>query len=219
MAAVPLPRLVRMPASQDELSTIREQVLYRHLEAERSADPDAILATFTHPRYELVGNGRVYDGADEVRGYLVERAKVFPDLHTDVIHLWHSPEVVAAELWLNGSHQSGIADVAAAPGASSGCARRASSCSPARAWSASARTSTPARSPANWPEVVVPLAWRRCRLRAGEHLRVRRRSKTSPKLSGPRTARTRRLWKAIGRLGAAGPPTVKAPRGRSSQVP
>ena len=116
MTAVSLPRLVRMPASNDELSTIREQVLQRHLEAERSADPEAILATFTHPRYELVGNGRVYDGASEVRGYLVERAKVFPDLHTDVIHLWHSPDVVAAELWLNGSHQSGIADVAAAPG-------------------------------------------------------------------------------------------------------
>jgi steroid delta-isomerase-like uncharacterized protein len=102
-----------MPDSHDALTTVREQALHRHLEAERSADPDAILATFAHPRYELVGTGRVYDGADEVRGYLVERAKVFPDLHTEVIHLWHSPEVVAAELWLSGSHQSGFADVAA----------------------------------------------------------------------------------------------------------
>ena len=102
-----------MPDSDDMLSTVREQALHRHLEAERSTDPDAILATFAHPRYELVGNGRVYDGADEVRSYLVERAKVFPDLHTDLIHLWHSPEVVAAELWLSGSHYSGFTDVAA----------------------------------------------------------------------------------------------------------
>lgn len=97
----------------DELTEAREATLNRHLEAERSGDPGAILATFAHPRYELVGNGRVYDGADDVRRYLTDRARVFPDLHTEVIHLWHSPTVVAAELWLSGSHSSGLGEVAA----------------------------------------------------------------------------------------------------------
>lgn len=91
----------------------REAALHRHLAAERSADPDAILETFGHPRYELVGTGRVYDGADEVRQYLVDRARVFPDLHTEVIHFWHSDDVVAAELWLSGTHVGGFDQVTA----------------------------------------------------------------------------------------------------------
>ncbi len=102
-----------MPTTADALAAAREAALHRHLEAERSADPDAILATFVHPRYELVGNGRVYDGESEVRGYLEERARIFPDLATEIIHLWHSPDVVAAELWLSGTHSGGFAEVAA----------------------------------------------------------------------------------------------------------
>jgi steroid delta-isomerase-like uncharacterized protein len=97
----------------DELIAAREAILHRHLEAERSTDPAAILATFAHPRYELVGNGRVFDGEQEVRRYLDDRARIFPDLATDVIHFWHSPDVVAAELWLSGTHMSGFNDVTA----------------------------------------------------------------------------------------------------------
>lgn len=92
----------------------RETVLGRHLEAERGGDPGVILATFVHPRYELVGSGRVYDGADEVRTYLIERAQAFPDLRTEVIHFWHSPDVVAAELWLSGTYRGPVADLGAA---------------------------------------------------------------------------------------------------------
>ena len=95
------------------LENTREEVLHRHLDAERSADADAIIATFTHPRYELVGTGRVYDGAEEVRKYLLDRSKVFPDLHTEVVHFWHSQDVVAAELWLSGTHVGGLTDVTA----------------------------------------------------------------------------------------------------------
>ena len=95
------------------LEATREAVLHDHLDAERSADPDAIIRTFTHPRYELVGTGRVYDGNDEVRTYLIERSKVFPDLHTEVVNFWHSPDVVAAELWLSGTHVGGLTDVTA----------------------------------------------------------------------------------------------------------
>lgn len=89
----------------------REQLLERHLDAERDGDPEAILATFAHPRYELVGSGRVYDGHDEVRRYLVDRAHAFPDLGTEVIHLWHSATVVTAELWLGGRFRGPIAEL------------------------------------------------------------------------------------------------------------
>ena len=87
-----------------DLRQRREASLNAHLAAERSGDSEAILATFSHPRYELVGAGRVYDGSDEVRGYLQERHRIFPDLATEVIAVWHADDVVAAELWLTGTY-------------------------------------------------------------------------------------------------------------------
>lgn len=103
-----------MPANATTpLEHAREAVLHRHLEAEGRADANAILETFAHPRYELVGTGRVYDGPDEVRQYLTDRSKVFPDLHTEVVSFWHSRDVVAAELWLAGSYMGGLSDLAA----------------------------------------------------------------------------------------------------------
>ncbi len=102
-----------MTRGTGELVSARENVLHAHIDAERTGDPDLILATFTHPRYELVGSGRVYDGADEVRGYLLERAQAFPELVTEVIHFWHDPEVVAAELWLSGVYRVPITGLGA----------------------------------------------------------------------------------------------------------
>ena len=103
-----------MSGDTDSVTAEREQVLHQHLEAERSGDPEKILATFSHPRYELVGSGRVYDGSDEVRAYLVERSHAFPDLATEVISFWHSPSVVSAELWLSGVYRGPDPDLGAA---------------------------------------------------------------------------------------------------------
>ena len=47
----------------------REAVVVEHMESENALDFDATLATFSHPRYELVATGQVFDGADEVMGY------------------------------------------------------------------------------------------------------------------------------------------------------
>ena len=82
----------------------RETCLRAHLDAERAADTEGIIDTFSHPRYELVGAGRVFDGADQVRGYLRDRHRVFPDLATEVIAFWHADDVVAAGLWLTGTY-------------------------------------------------------------------------------------------------------------------
>lgn len=102
-----------MSLDADAVTAAREQVLHRHLDAERGGDPEAILSTFAHPRYELIGSGRVYDGTDEVRTYLVERAHAFPDLATEVISFWHSPEVVSSELWLSGVYRGPDHDLGA----------------------------------------------------------------------------------------------------------
>lgn len=99
-------------AVEEGLRRRREAVVCAHLEAEATGDPEKILATFARPRYELIGGtGRVYDGDEQVRRYLTERRYAFPDMHTEIIHLHHAPDVVAAELWLVATHRGRLGDL------------------------------------------------------------------------------------------------------------
>jgi steroid delta-isomerase-like uncharacterized protein len=87
-----------------KLRARRDEVLRRLLAAQNAGDQDAALACFDHPRYELVGNQRVYDGADEVRHYYEATRRYFPDLHFEVVEVHHSENVVTCELWMSGTH-------------------------------------------------------------------------------------------------------------------
>ncbi|HEY3141800.1 MAG TPA: ester cyclase [Acidimicrobiales bacterium] len=82
----------------------RDELLQRLLTAQNSHDLEGALGCFAHPRYELIGNQRVYDGESEVRGYYEMTRHFFPDLHFDVIALHHAPEAVVAEVWMSGTH-------------------------------------------------------------------------------------------------------------------
>jgi steroid delta-isomerase-like uncharacterized protein len=82
----------------------REEILRSLLEAQNRRDAEASIACFAHPRYELVGNQHVYDGAEEVRRYYEMTFGLFPDLTFEVIATHHSDDVVTAELWMSGSH-------------------------------------------------------------------------------------------------------------------
>jgi steroid delta-isomerase-like uncharacterized protein len=82
----------------------RERVLRRLLEAQNAGDADGALACFAHPRYELVGNQRVYDGADEVRHYYEVTRRYFPDLRFEVIAVHHGDDAAVCELWMSGTH-------------------------------------------------------------------------------------------------------------------
>ena len=82
----------------------REQVLRRLLEAQNANDVTGALACFAHPRYELIGNQRVYDGSDEVRHYYESARRYFPDLHFDVIEVHHGDDAVVCEMWMSGTH-------------------------------------------------------------------------------------------------------------------
>lgn len=56
--------------SADEAAWGRRLAVVReHMESENRLDFDATIATFDHPRYELIGSGQVFDGEDEVRRY------------------------------------------------------------------------------------------------------------------------------------------------------
>lgn len=86
------------------LNRRREALLRRLLQAQNGRDYESALACFSHPRYELIGNSRVYEGADEVRRYFETTTRYFPDMHFEVLEVHHCDDVVVAELMMSGTH-------------------------------------------------------------------------------------------------------------------
>jgi steroid delta-isomerase-like uncharacterized protein len=87
-----------------ELRRQREQLVIEHMESENRHEFDDTLATFDHPRYELIGTGDVYDGPDEVARYFEETRTAFPDQRNELIALHHADEAVIVEANLYGTH-------------------------------------------------------------------------------------------------------------------
>src|SRR5437764_14447757 len=82
----------------------RESVVREHMESENIHDFDTTIGTFSHPRYEIVATGDVYDGEAEVRRYFAETRAAFPDQRNEVIALHHADDAVIAEFYLLGTH-------------------------------------------------------------------------------------------------------------------
>ena len=57
-----------MPTT-DDLRERRLGVVREHMESENVHEFDVTLATFSHPRYELIATGEVYEGSEEVADY------------------------------------------------------------------------------------------------------------------------------------------------------
>ncbi len=91
----------------------REATLRALLEAQNRHDATASLACFAHPRYELVGNQRVYDGAAEVTRYYESTFGTFPDLGFELITAHHADDALVVEMWMSGSHLGSRRDFAA----------------------------------------------------------------------------------------------------------
>jgi steroid delta-isomerase-like uncharacterized protein len=88
-----------------DLREKREQIVREHMESENRHEFDVTLATFDHPRYEIVPTGDVYDGPDEVSAYFRETRAAFPDQRNELIELHHADDAVIAEFWLRGTHE------------------------------------------------------------------------------------------------------------------
>lgn len=81
----------------------RETVVREHMASENEQRFDDTMATFTHPRYELIATGDVYDGTDAVAEYYrASRARV-PDQRNELIALHHTDDAVVVEFWLRGT--------------------------------------------------------------------------------------------------------------------
>ena len=89
----------------DALRERREALVRRHMEAENVHDFDDVIATFGHPRYELIANDRIHDGEAAVRDYFRETRTAFPDQRNELISLRHADDAVIVELWLRGTHE------------------------------------------------------------------------------------------------------------------
>jgi len=75
----------------------RDAIVRRHMESENGHDFDTTIATFRHPRYEIIATGQIHDGAAEVRQYFRDSRAAFPDQRNELIALYHADDAVIAE--------------------------------------------------------------------------------------------------------------------------
>ena len=95
MASIPL---------ADALRAAREATVREHMESENRHEFDATIATFDHPRYELIATGEVHDGEAEVRAYFAETRAAFPDQANEPLAFHHADDAVVVEFVLRGTH-------------------------------------------------------------------------------------------------------------------
>jgi steroid delta-isomerase-like uncharacterized protein len=91
-------------AVQASLREVREATVLEHMTAENAHEFDRCIAAFSHPRYELVATGEVYDGGSEVDSLLQANKKGFSDFHFDVEALHHADDAVLVEGRFRGTH-------------------------------------------------------------------------------------------------------------------
>src|SRR3954471_4075145 len=91
--------------AESSLRERREAVVREHMESENRHEFDVTMATFGHPRYEIVPTGDVYDGEEEVTRYFAETRAAFPDQRNELVKMHHADESVVVEFDLLGTHR------------------------------------------------------------------------------------------------------------------
>jgi len=89
----------------------REALVREHMQSENDLDFARTMATFSHPRYELIPSGAVIDGKEAVDRYFISSRKVFPDQRNELISLRHADDAVIVEFWLLGTHKGKMGDI------------------------------------------------------------------------------------------------------------
>jgi limonene-1,2-epoxide hydrolase len=88
----------------NDLAKARIKTVRDHMALECQCDWDAVIATFAHPRYEMYGNGTVFDGEQAVRAYFAASRTPFPDQGNEIIAIAAGDNTVLVEFWLTGTH-------------------------------------------------------------------------------------------------------------------
>jgi steroid delta-isomerase-like uncharacterized protein len=90
----------------------REAVVREHMESENDHRFDVALATFGHPRYEIVATGEVYDGPDEVSEYYRRTRAAFPDQRNENAVFHYADDGIVVEFDLLGTHKGELRGIA-----------------------------------------------------------------------------------------------------------
>lgn len=85
-----------MTVDQD-LRRQREELVLRHIAGENDRDLEAIMATFTHPRYEIVPTATIYDGDRAVRQMILRQWDELPRMHYDAEAVFHGDQGLVVE--------------------------------------------------------------------------------------------------------------------------
>lgn len=101
----------------DEVRARREKLVLNHFHDEVEQQWDDVLATFPHPRYEIIPTQTVHDGDRAVRGYYEETRTAFPDQRHELIALRHADDAVITEFYLLGTHLGPLGPVPPTGGA------------------------------------------------------------------------------------------------------
>jgi SnoaL-like protein len=79
------------------LQRTREALVLRHVAAENARDLEAVMATFTRPRYEIIPTGMVFDGDDAVRAMLLQQWGDLPQLRYSAEGIYHGDDGLVVE--------------------------------------------------------------------------------------------------------------------------
>lgn len=90
----------------------RLAIVRDHMESENRHEFDVTMATFEHPRYEIMATGEVFDGPDEVAEYFRSTRAAFPDQRNENAELRLAENAVIAEFDLLGTHLGELRGVA-----------------------------------------------------------------------------------------------------------
>ena len=93
-----------MAPIDDSLRARREEIVREHMDSENRHEYDDTLATFHHPRYELVGTDEVFDGPEEVMRYFEETRTAFPDQRNEILAIHHADDAVLVEAVIRATH-------------------------------------------------------------------------------------------------------------------
>jgi steroid delta-isomerase-like uncharacterized protein len=88
----------------NQLREHRLAIVREHMESENRHEFDVTMATFDHPRYEIVPTGDVYDGPEEVASYFEMTRSAFPDQRNENATLRVADDAVIVEFDLLGTH-------------------------------------------------------------------------------------------------------------------
>jgi steroid delta-isomerase-like uncharacterized protein len=99
-------------SDSNDLRERRLAIVREHMESENTHDFDVTMATFDHPRYEIIPTGEVHDGTEAVAAYFAASRSAFPDQRNENVTLRYSDDAIIAEFDLLGTHLGELRGIA-----------------------------------------------------------------------------------------------------------